>query len=602
MIFFLLLLVPSAWGDQNVLGCGGFIKASKSIDFSKINVQLLTKQGGLKYETDCAPNNGYYFIPVYEKGEYILKVSPPLGWKFTPEEVSVTIDGETDDCSLNKDINFVFAGFGVVGRVVADGADKGPEGVDIELITGDEKVVVQKTVTVKDGKYVFTAVAGADHKVRAHHPVWQFEKSVGSVIITGDNGKAEDLIVAGFDVSGKVLAGEKPMAGVDIVLFGNKALKICADNSKSEISGPSGSIQVCKTSTNSAGEFVFPVVPGGKYFLLPFHKGQHTQFEVSPKQVEITVDLESVKLKDPFIVEGFSVKGKVLSGPQGNKLANTVVTVSGLKTHTTTTDKNGQYFIEKIESGTYTISAKSDGIQFSDLTAEISPSNPILPDLVAEKYLVSGQLDFSTVSSDSSRKVKLSSTGKLDMLISVENDGKFSIFLPSGAFSVSVVPSSVDTKMGIVFAPLALDIIVKSEPIGKLYFSPVRVTIAGSVRCTAECPSLTIQLTPEGPGEVSKQTVEKGKFSFQNQLPGRYSIAVEEAGLCWEKPSIVFNIESESKEDLDFVQTGWGMEIHSSHETTLKFKSKDEKITGEFLISGITKIIFEYQIYIKRIH
>ena len=31
--------------DQDVLGCGGFIKASKSIDFSKINVQLLTKQG-----------------------------------------------------------------------------------------------------------------------------------------------------------------------------------------------------------------------------------------------------------------------------------------------------------------------------------------------------------------------------------------------------------------------------------------------------------------------------------------------------------------------------------------------------------------------------
>ena len=50
------------------------MQADKSIDFSKINVQLLSKQGSLKYETDCAPNNGYYFIPVYEKGEYILKV------------------------------------------------------------------------------------------------------------------------------------------------------------------------------------------------------------------------------------------------------------------------------------------------------------------------------------------------------------------------------------------------------------------------------------------------------------------------------------------------------------------------------------------------
>jgi len=33
-----------------------------------------TKQGSLKDHTDCAPNNGYYFLPLYDKGEYILKV------------------------------------------------------------------------------------------------------------------------------------------------------------------------------------------------------------------------------------------------------------------------------------------------------------------------------------------------------------------------------------------------------------------------------------------------------------------------------------------------------------------------------------------------
>ena len=32
---------------QDVLGCGGFIIADKSIDFSKIDVHLLTKQGNL---------------------------------------------------------------------------------------------------------------------------------------------------------------------------------------------------------------------------------------------------------------------------------------------------------------------------------------------------------------------------------------------------------------------------------------------------------------------------------------------------------------------------------------------------------------------------
>nr|CAD7404976.1 unnamed protein product [Timema cristinae] len=35
-----------------------------------------TKHGALKDQTDCAPNNGYYFLPLYDKGEYILKVIP----------------------------------------------------------------------------------------------------------------------------------------------------------------------------------------------------------------------------------------------------------------------------------------------------------------------------------------------------------------------------------------------------------------------------------------------------------------------------------------------------------------------------------------------
>ena len=51
---------------------------------------------------------------------------------------------------------------------------------------------------------MFTAVDGTDHKVRATHPVWMFEKSVGNVVITDNNGKADDLVVAGFDVRGKV--------------------------------------------------------------------------------------------------------------------------------------------------------------------------------------------------------------------------------------------------------------------------------------------------------------------------------------------------------------------------------------------------------------
>ncbi len=56
-------------------------------------------------------------IPVYERGEYILKLLPPPGWSFEPSQMELNIDGETDPCTLNHDLNFIFKGFGLAGRV-----------------------------------------------------------------------------------------------------------------------------------------------------------------------------------------------------------------------------------------------------------------------------------------------------------------------------------------------------------------------------------------------------------------------------------------------------------------------------------------------------
>ena len=56
-------------------------------------------------------------IPVYDHGEYLLKILPPSGWSFEPSEFELNIDGETDPCALNRDLNFVFRGFGLAGRV-----------------------------------------------------------------------------------------------------------------------------------------------------------------------------------------------------------------------------------------------------------------------------------------------------------------------------------------------------------------------------------------------------------------------------------------------------------------------------------------------------
>lgn len=47
----------------------------------------------------------------------IIKVVSPNGWSFKPSSFPVNIDRETDWCSQGKDINFVFQGFSINGKV-----------------------------------------------------------------------------------------------------------------------------------------------------------------------------------------------------------------------------------------------------------------------------------------------------------------------------------------------------------------------------------------------------------------------------------------------------------------------------------------------------
>jgi hypothetical protein len=49
--------------------------------------------------------------------DIVFQIEPPAGWSFEPKKVILNVDGTTDQCSQGKDINFVFKGFAVTGRV-----------------------------------------------------------------------------------------------------------------------------------------------------------------------------------------------------------------------------------------------------------------------------------------------------------------------------------------------------------------------------------------------------------------------------------------------------------------------------------------------------
>lgn len=69
--------------------CRGAAKCLSSVKLGaceELNLQtvvrLYTPEGHLKYESDVAPNNGYYMLPVYSTGKYVIKVRAPAGYTF----------------------------------------------------------------------------------------------------------------------------------------------------------------------------------------------------------------------------------------------------------------------------------------------------------------------------------------------------------------------------------------------------------------------------------------------------------------------------------------------------------------------------------------
>ena len=62
------------------------------------------------------------------------------------------MDGVNDPCSKNEDINFMFKGFGLSGKVVTHGDQKqnGPAGIKLNLVLN--KQIIDKTESGADGR------------------------------------------------------------------------------------------------------------------------------------------------------------------------------------------------------------------------------------------------------------------------------------------------------------------------------------------------------------------------------------------------------------------------------------------------------------------
>uniref|UniRef100_A0A8W7P3V5 SD-repeat containing protein B domain-containing protein n=1 Tax=Anopheles coluzzii TaxID=1518534 RepID=A0A8W7P3V5_ANOCL len=587
----LLLAVVVQPGTANeVFGCGGFVKnVNSELDLSKVEVGLFTPQGSLKIKTECSPSNGYYFIPVYDKGSYVLKVIPPPGWSFEPEQVEIKFDGQTDVCSQGKDVNFLFKGFGITGRVEFQGAaEAGARNVRVELVAEDGSRIGQ-TITNGNGVFSFTPIKPGRYVVKVQHQRWHFERPEYKVTVASGNTEipAGSLVVAGFDVEGSVFSDGQPFAAVGFLLYSSQGQKSSAKCSSETVpSVPNAANKAYETNplcfatpNKNTGQYLFAGVPRGKYLVRPHFSDSKIKFHIRPEAVELVVGNDGVRVKENFEVTGFSVSGRVLRSPNGASVANARVKLNGREI--ATTGQDGAYTLENIQPGTYTIQVQADDLQFKDHIVKVSLANPSLPDVLVSGFKVCGQ-----VVSKKAHRVAITKKASTMMVevTSREGSGEWCTYLENGAYTVQVLTSDAEHASGIQFFPVTQTIEVNYSPVEGIVFSQLRATVTGEVRCLGRresCGELAVTLQAlDGSGNAVGQAVnaavsDAGSYSFQNVLPGSYEVSVPSSKLCWQSNTVKINIKTAKESVPAFVQTGYIVSILSSHGATMAYRYKD---------------------------
>ncbi|KAJ1348047.1 hypothetical protein KIN20_003259 [Parelaphostrongylus tenuis] len=562
VLWFVLLLGHISADD--IYSCGGFVKSSVPIDYSRIQVKLLTPEGHLKHEEECNPQNGYYMIPVYSKGQYSLKVFAPKGWYFEPEVVDFNLDGLNDPCTQNRDINFVLTGFSIHG-VVDGGSGSGPTG--LSLILKQDGKVVDTTTTTEGGKYSFKAVAGkyevstgADSSVCIKHGKTFVEVKNAPVLVK------PDLRIVGYAFIVAVRNKDQPLPNAQITLYSERRLEL--DDCKAVTSPPHGvknAAFICNVGvTKDDGIASVTCLPNGVYYVTAEYKTNEADFSFSPAVQKVVVENRAVKIS--FSVTGFTARGRVVVNNKG--VSGAQVVVQGEEV--TKTDANGYFTLQALKEGTLDITARAPHTKFSIERNTFKLPNIKIKDVNVEGFDVCGSVEISFHNAIVSPLVLKKTDGTEIVSIRPNADGKFCKMVAPGKYTISPADSSS------TLTPRSLDIDVTTSYVDNLLFTHFKTDAVVLVTCIGTCEPLSISLLQNG--KVLDIVRGKDEFVFKNIGPGTYRVRINEGDrACWENRELPLFIDKVRPQPVHFVQSGFTSTIKLSHPANLRWSHSEKK-------------------------
>lgn len=527
-------------------------------------------------------------LPIYDKGLYTIRVAADTGYSFEPEEISLNFDGVNDICSQKKDVNFVFKGFGITGKVnIFNEATAGAKGVTISLF-GEKNQLIAKTTSDESGVFTFSPIVPGSYRVVASHDSWHFSKSEYSVTVSTGNTKLPDgaLLVSGFNLIGRVTQPSIKMGFLIYSAKDQKNLFKCDEklpaNVAQSISSGYSAQPLCFTSSVKNSEFAFRNLASGRYLIVPHIDKNDIEFHISPSSLEAEIKRDNYKLSEPFDISGFSASGRVVLSQQNKKgISGATVKLNGKVV--ATTDVSGSYALKNIKDGTYTIQVSAPDLQFQDHTVKISMSNPVVPEMFVSGFKVCGK-----VVSEQTFKVAIKKHGST-FYTEAESDpsdsGNFCSYLGNGRFSLEVLIDESDRK-NVQFYPIQQTIEVNSAAINDIIFSQLRAKVTGEVSCLSDdensCRAIEVTLSSldENGYQTSslKAKLINGAYSFEEILPGRYQLSVPSEGLCWENHQQNLVVKSTVENVPKFIQSGYKIgPIFTSHNFKVNFILRNDR-------------------------
>uniref|UniRef100_A0A0K0E3H0 ER membrane protein complex subunit 7 beta-sandwich domain-containing protein n=1 Tax=Strongyloides stercoralis TaxID=6248 RepID=A0A0K0E3H0_STRER len=534
--------------------CTGFVKAPFKIDKNKIRINLLTDNNLLKETTHIVPYNGFFAIPIYNRGRYILQINSDMNITFNPP--SYILDLQNFDQTF-KDKEFIFnaIGYEVKGKI-KDFIDVNRIAIKLESLNGE---IVKMERVNNYGEFKFITTPGKYNISILTSQGGCFHKSQYSIHVIDRPVKIPITFIGGYFITININGLNNYNSKSQLQISSDKEVFIKNCIPISSIKKYTCIIEISTQTSN-----IINCLPKGKYIIKPI-TNEDSGILFLPYKKEINVDNQNISIT--FEVDTFRVYGK--TEINGKPISD--VKIYNKNKYITTSDNKGKFIWNNVKKGMYNLEAKKDGIIFNSIKTILDINNPIIEPFNVIKFRVSGQV---TLENNRTEKVDLSIESLIinaRLSIRTNEEGKFLIFLPVGNYSITVN----DKKHG--FVPRTHFVIFKDNPHDNIIFSKLKIDIIVIFKVFEnDCKDIVVNLKDEEGIVNEKKLCYSNEVIFKNFSPGTFVISIDDKNLfCWKENNTKKVITGNNNNKVFFIQTGYFLKFYSPIETIFNVIEKE---------------------------